>query len=92
MRKVLLGLVAVAVLGLACFAPLSQAEAAPWGFHGGHHGHGHGHGHIHGHIHGYPYHGWGHYDYHGPSLQWHGNHWDYVPAHYDYHYGPHYGW
>jgi hypothetical protein len=88
MRKVLFGLVAVAMLGLACFAPLSQASASPFhfGFYGGHHGHGHGHG-----FHGY-YPSYGHYDYHAPSLQWHGNHYDYVPGHYDYHSGPHYHW
>ncbi|QDU58092.1 hypothetical protein [Aeoliella mucimassa] len=26
-----------------------------------------------------------HWDYHAPSLQWHGNHFDYMPGHYDYH-------
>ncbi|MGL4514712.1 MAG: hypothetical protein ACRCT8_16615 [Lacipirellulaceae bacterium] len=26
-----------------------------------------------------------HYDWHGPSLQPHGNHFDYVPGHYDFH-------
>jgi hypothetical protein len=31
------------------------------------------------------YHDTSHYDYHGPSLQRHGNHYDYVPGHYDYH-------
>jgi len=31
------------------------------------------------------YHDTGHYDYHPPSVQWHGDHFDYVPGHYDYH-------
>ncbi|QDS87713.1 hypothetical protein EC9_18920 [Rosistilla ulvae] len=30
-----------------------------------------------------------HYDYHGPSLVPHGNHYDYVPGHYDLHRGHH---
>lgn len=36
------------------------------------------------------YHDTSHYDYHGPSLQRHGNHYDYVPGHYDYHQTGHY--
>ena len=32
-----------------------------------------------------------HYDYHAPSLVPHGNHLDYVPGHYDLHYGSHHG-
>ena len=36
------------------------------------------------------WHNTSHYDYHGPSLQRHGNHLDYVPAHYDYHRSGHY--
>ena len=97
MRNVLFGLVAVAALSLACFAPLSQASAQ-WGIHlhGGHGGHGHS-----SHFHGYGGYGgyggyypqsYGHYDYHAPSLQFHGNHFDYVPGHYDYHQTPHYHW
>jgi hypothetical protein len=31
------------------------------------------------------YHDTSHYDYHAPSLQWHGNHFDAVPGHYDFH-------
>lgn len=31
------------------------------------------------------YHNTSHYDYHGPSLQRHRGHYDYVPGHYDYH-------
>ena len=31
------------------------------------------------------YHNTSHYDYHAPSLQRHGNHFDVVPGHYDYH-------
>lgn len=31
-----------------------------------------------------------HYDYHGPSLQRHGNHFDYVPGHYHFHQSGHY--
>ena len=91
MRNVLFGLVAVAALGLACFAPLSQADAQ-WGFGGGYYGghSSHYHGGGHGHHGGHGFHGWGgHYDYHAPSLQWHGNHFDYVPGHYDYHQGSH---
>jgi|GEM_PF-2455036 hypothetical protein len=38
----------------------------------------------------YDYHDTSHYDYHGPSLQRHGNHYDYVPGHYDYHRTGHY--
>ena len=30
-----------------------------------------------------------HYDWHGPSLVPHGNHYDYVPGHYDYHHDGH---
>ncbi len=33
-----------------------------------------------------------HLDYHGPSLVPHGNHLDYVPGHYDVHYGSHHGY
>ncbi len=36
------------------------------------------------------WHNTSHYDYHGASLQRHGNHLDYVPAHYDYHRSGHY--
>jgi hypothetical protein len=32
-----------------------------------------------------------HYDYHAPTLVPHGNHLDYIPGHYDYHRGGHYG-
>ena len=97
MRNVLFGLVAVAALSLACFAPLSQANAQ-WGM-SFHSGHGHGHSnHFHGYSSGYGGYGgyypqsYGHYDYHAPSLQWHGNHFDVTPGHYDYHQGPHYHW
>ncbi|WP_146523432.1 hypothetical protein [Stieleria varia] len=31
-----------------------------------------------------------HLDYHGPSLVPHGNHYDYVPGHYDLHHGNHF--
>ena len=27
----------------------------------------------------------GHYDYHAPSVTWHGNHLDYMSGHFDYH-------
>lgn len=88
MRNVLFGFVAVAALGLACFAPLSRADAQ-WGYGGGYYG-GHsaqyyGGGHS-------GFHGWGggsHYDYHRPTVQWHGNHLDTTPGHYDYHQGGH---
>jgi hypothetical protein len=33
-----------------------------------------------------------HLDYHGPSLQPHGNHFDYVPGHYDVHHSGHWDW
>lgn len=93
MRNVLFGSVAVAALGLACFAPLSQADAQ-WGYGGGYYG-GHS-GHYHGGGYGGGFHGWGggHYDYHAPSLQLHGNHFHVTPGHYDYHHGSHghYGW
>ncbi len=36
------------------------------------------------------YHDTSHYDYHAPSLQRHGNHFDVVPGHYDYHQTGHY--
>ncbi len=36
------------------------------------------------------YHNTSHYDYHGPSLQRHGYHLDYVPGHYDAHRSGHY--
>ncbi len=85
MRKVLLGLIAVAAFGFACLAPLPQANAQ-WGYGGRYHGGWGGYGH-------YGYHPWrGHYDYHGPSLQFHGNHFDYVPGHYHYHHRNHYHW
>lgn len=45
------------------------------GYGGGWGGHG---GHSH-------WHDTSHYDWHGPSLQPHGNHFDYVPGHYDFH-------
>ncbi|KAA5544637.1 hypothetical protein FYK55_10025 [Roseiconus nitratireducens] len=32
-----------------------------------------------------------HYDYHPPSVYRHGNHYDYVPGHYDFHQGGHHG-
>lgn len=89
MRNVLFGLVALAMLGLACFAPLSQASASPYHIHGGMYG---GHG-VYGHGCYSPYYpSYGHYDYHAPSLQWHGNHFDLMPGHYDYHHGPHLHW
>lgn len=39
------------------------------------------------------YHGYArpHLDWHGPSLVPHGNHYDYVPGHWDVHYGRHHG-
>ena len=46
------------------------------GGYGGWHGHGHGHS---------RWHDTSHYDYHGPSLVPHGNHYDYVPGHYHFH-------
>ncbi|TWU00588.1 hypothetical protein Pla108_15400 [Botrimarina colliarenosi] len=42
------------------------------GGHGGHHG-------------GAVWHDTTHYDWHGPSLRRHGNHYDYTPGHYDLH-------
>ncbi len=39
----------------------------------------------------YPrYHNTSHFDYHGPSLQRHFNHYHYVPGHYDFHRSGHY--
>ncbi len=39
----------------------------------------------------YPsYHDTSHFDYHGPSLQRHYNHYHYVPGHYDFHRSGHY--
>lgn len=87
MRKFLLGMIAVAALGFACLAPVSQASAQ-WRHHGHYHGGWGGHGHY-----GHYGHGWrGHYDYHGPSLRWHGNHFDYIPGHYHYHHRNHFHW
>ncbi len=47
-------------------------------FYGAGFGGGHGHGHR-------RWHDTSHYDYHGPSLVPHGNHYDFVPGHYDFH-------
>ena len=33
----------------------------------------------------YDWHDTSHYDYHPPSIRWHGNHIDVTPGHYDYH-------
>jgi hypothetical protein len=33
----------------------------------------------------YHWHDTSHYDYHPPSVRWHGNHFDVTPGHYDYH-------
>ena len=33
----------------------------------------------------YHYHDTSHYDYHPPSVRWHGNHFDVTPGHYHYH-------
>ncbi len=50
------------------------------GYRGGWGGHGHGGHGGHG-----RWHDTTHYDYHAPSLRWHGDHVDFVPGHYDLH-------
>jgi hypothetical protein len=95
-----LSLLGVAVAGWL-FVGTGSASAGPWyggGYpssYGAASNFGHGYGHarsysapVHQHYRPAPfptYHSTNHYDYHAPSVQWHGNHSHFTPSHYDYH-------
>jgi hypothetical protein len=80
-RKVLIITALLVVLTLG----LSASASAQW-ISDGFGGYGGGYG-------GYPtFHNTSHYDYHPAHLQQHGNHFHYVPGHYDYHQTGHYHW
>lgn len=52
---------------------------SPYGIYGGHHG-----------VHYRGYHDTTHFDYHPPQIYRHGNHYDFLPGHYDLHRSGHY--
>lgn len=94
MRRLLFtGIAAAGLVGLGA----SQADAQIYGWGSGrgnsYYGHGYRNDWRGDHYHGryreyrphYDYHDTSHWDYHGPSLRRHYDHYDYVPGHYDFH-------